>query len=116
MNRRAPGNSEPKRVWDHDRQPGRAALARRQVGAFEAEPQTDRDNPMGHQLVCRGWNATGRDNRLPVDQQNPQDRQRDDPKQGAPGGTRKDDSSGNSIGGPRPPPPWMSALFSAARV
>src|SRR5215472_2998112 len=31
----APGDSEPERVWDHDRQPSRAALARRQVGAIK---------------------------------------------------------------------------------
>jgi hypothetical protein len=93
------GDSEPKCVWDHDRQPGRAALARRQVGALEAEPQTDRDNPMGHQLVCRGRNAARRDKRLPIDQHNPQDRQRDDPKQGVPSGTRRDDISGNGGGG-----------------
>ena len=59
IDRRAPGDGHPKRVWDHDRQPGRAALARRQVGAFEAEPQTDRDEPISHQPDGRGRNAAG---------------------------------------------------------
>ena len=40
---RAPGDSEP--VWDHDRQPSRAALARRQFGAIKyrgVAPPSDR--------------------------------------------------------------------------
>jgi hypothetical protein len=37
--------------------------------------------------------------RLPVDQHDPQDRQRDEPKQAAPSGAKRDNPGGNNGGG-----------------
>jgi hypothetical protein len=44
----------------------------------------------------RGRDAAGVDNRLPVDQHEPQDRDWEDPKQAAPSGTRRNGISGKS--------------------
>jgi hypothetical protein len=46
-------------------------LSWRQDRVFEAEPQPQRDEPVGRELVGRGRNAAGRDRRPPVDQQYP---------------------------------------------
>src|SRR5216684_7682306 len=98
---RCPGDSGPKREQDHDRQPSRATLARSQVGPFKAEPQAERDESMDHQPNGQGRKAALRKHWQRVDQPRPQYREWDGPKQAAPSGTRRDDSSGNSFGGHR---------------
>src|SRR5215831_662505 len=98
IDRGAPGDGEPERVRDEDRQPGGVALTRRQARVFEAEPQSQCDELVGRELVGRGRNAAGRDRRPAVDHQCPQHRERRKPEQAAPNGTQRDEISGHSGG------------------
>src|SRR5439155_20855884 len=61
----------------------------------------ERDESMDHQPNGQRRKAALRKHRERVDQPRPQYRERDGPKQATPGGMRRDDSSGNSIGGHR---------------
>src|SRR6266436_1631721 len=74
---------------------------RSEVGAFKAEPQAERDESMDRQPNGQGRKAALRKHWQRVDQPRPQYRNWDGPKQAAPSGTRRDDGSGNGIGGHR---------------